>query len=85
MITNLLRYPLSSFDNNKKLTIKWELLLLTAFLLPVLYIITRISSKQIYSSSKELSETSAEAQGEIYEDIAGLAEIKKKFGRSKGE
>jgi ABC-type bacteriocin/lantibiotic exporter with double-glycine peptidase domain len=114
IITNLLRYPLSFFDNNKTgyvisrvdevealnalfspmimsffksaisfigafiviMTIKWELLILAALLLPVLYIITRLSSKQIYSSSKELSETSAEAQGEIYEDIAGLTEIK---------
>ncbi|AKG33383.1 ABC transporter ATP-binding protein [Paenibacillus durus] len=58
------------------MTIKWELLLLAALFLPILYFITRLTSKQIYNSSKELSETSAEAQGEIYEDIAGLAEMK---------
>ncbi|MBX4151099.1 ABC transporter ATP-binding protein [Paenibacillus lautus] len=58
------------------LAIRWELLLFALVCLPVLFFITRYTSKQVLNTSKELNESAAEVQGEIHEDIAGLSEMK---------
>jgi len=59
------------------ITIKWELLIVSLLLLPVLFVLTKFTSRRIYTTSKQLNEASANAQGEINEDILGLSEIKK--------
>jgi ATP-binding cassette, subfamily B, bacterial len=58
------------------LYMKWELLLVVLLFIPVLLIITNKTSSRILKNSKELNESAAEAQGEIHENINGLAELK---------
>ncbi|OAB44805.1 ABC transporter ATP-binding protein [Paenibacillus glacialis] len=58
------------------LKIKWELLLIALLFMPLFYLITKKTSKEINSSSRELNEFTAEATGEFHESISALIEVK---------
>lgn len=56
--------------------IKWQLLLFAMIMLPIVYFITKSTSKKIRRSSKELNETAAQTKGDIHESLSSIADIK---------